>query len=567
MADDRDVPSPSLDVVEILRRRGALFLAVAAVVMLVGIAIAYRSTPMFASRGVLLATLPSVSETAVRSTVQNRPEARVRIITQRVLTNENLQSIIAANGLYPDLAGMPAEARSRFRSHLDLSAEEPEILESLLGSTRPDGALAFSVTFTDTEPRIAREVASDLVALYVDENRKARREQAAETIRFLTQEARRIDNEIAEREMRLAEFKAENAGALPDLADSNLQMLDRAGRDLDAVEQEIRSLRERQSLYSSELAQLSPSATVLNDQGAPVLSPYDRLKMLQRQYLQMSSVYQPDHPDVLRLRRELDALAGSTGMPAFDRATLETELQARQDELDAARKRYSEDHPDVVRLERSVESARRALASAPRTAPRRMPSTPDNPAYIQREVQLRATTVDLDAAVKRRDDLQQRYRDLERRLQVTPEVEREYNSLSRGLTQLVAQYNDTQSKINDAQIALNLEDDPTSERFTVLEQPSMASNPASPNRFAVLVLALAVAVVLGAGIVAVAERSDQTVRNAQDVIAYLEMPPLVAIPYVETRVDVKKRTRRRALSFGAAGLWVTAVYLLVVTPL
>jgi uncharacterized protein involved in exopolysaccharide biosynthesis len=441
-------------------------------------------------------------------------------------------------------------------------------LESLLGTTRPEGALAFSLSFTDESARVARDVAEDLVALYLEENREIRREQAAETIRFLTQEARRLDTEIAAREEKLAKFKAENAGALPDLADSNLQMLERTGRDLDAVEQEIRTLRERQALYSSQLGLLSPSSTYVNEQGAPVLSPQERLKVLQRQYLQLSSVYSTDHPDVQKVRRELEALGASTGLPAFDRATLESELQAREDELAAARERYAPDHPDVQRLERSVEAARSALASAPRTpTPRRMPTVPDNPAYVQTEVQLRAATADLQAAIARREELRTRYEELEKRLQVTPEVEREYSALSRGLEQIVQQYNDTQAQINQAQIAFNLEEDPTSERFTVLQQPTIADSPSSPNRFAVLVLSLAIAVVLGAAVVAVAERADQAVRNAQDIVAYLEIPPLVAIPYVENRVDLKRRTRRRLFAAGVVGLWLGAVFLLVVTPL
>jgi uncharacterized protein involved in exopolysaccharide biosynthesis len=567
MADDRELPQPSLDVVEIFRRRGAMFLWVAALVMLVGVAIAYRSTPLYASRGVLLAELPSVAESAIRA-VQSRPEARVRIITQRVMTSDNLQEIIEKNGLYPEFADMPAEARSRLRSNLEFSAEDPQILESLLGTTRPEGALAFSVTFTDPSPRVARDVADDLVTLYLEENREVRREQAAETIRFLTDEAKRIEEEIDAREQRLAAFKMENAGALPDLADSNLQALERTTRDLDAVEQEIRALRERQDLYTRELALLSPSATVLNDQGAPVLSPFERLKLLQREYLQLSSIYHADHPDVQKKRRELEALGESTGLPAFDRATLESELQVREDELSAARERYSADHPDVLRLERAVERAREALAAAPRTpATRRMPTTPDNPAYIQREVQLRATTTDLQAALARREELRARYGEIEKRLSVTPEVEREYSALTRGLEQLNAQYNDTQAAINQAQLTLKFEDDPNSERFTVLEQPTVTDSPASPNRLAVLVLSLAVAFVLGALVVAAAERSDQAVRNAQDIVAYLEMPPLVAIPYVENRLDLRRRARRRLFAAGAVSLWVGAIFLLVVTPL
>ena len=567
MADDRESAQPSIDVVEIMRRRGALFLWVAAIVVLIGVTVAYRSTPLYLSRGVLLAELPGISEAAVRA-VQGRPAERVSIISQRVLTHDNVQAIIDENSLYPDLAGMPAEARGRFIGSLKLSAEDPQILENLLGTTRPEGALAFSVAFSDSSPRVARDVADDLVALYVEENREVRREQAAETIRFLTQEAKRVETEIAEREMRLAEFKTENAGALPDLADSNMQMLDRAGRDLDAVEQEIRTLRERQDIIASELTLLSPSAQLTNEQGAIVLSEYDRLKLLQREYLQLSSIYSSDHPDVQKKRRELEALGATTGLPAFDRPTLEAELQTRQDELAAARDRFGPDHPDVVRLQRAVDNARQNLSSAPSAPPaRRMPTTPDNPAYIQREAMLRGTRVDLQAAMERREELRTRYSELEKRLQVTPEVEREYTALSRGLEQLVAQYNDIQGNINQAQVALNLEDDPNSERFTVLEQPSIAASPSSPNRFAVLVLSLAIAVALGATVVAVRERADQAVRNAQDIVAYLEMPPLVAIPYVENRADIKRRGRRRLLAASAVSLWIGAIFLLVVTPL
>jgi uncharacterized protein involved in exopolysaccharide biosynthesis len=566
MADKDESHQPSFDVVEILRRRGSLFVWVAAIVVLIGVAVAYRSTPLYESRGVLLAELPSVSEDAVRR-MQSRPAERVGIITQRVLTNDNLQQIIDEHGLYPELKGMPAEARGRFTDHLEFSAEDPQILESLLGTTRPEGAFAFSVKFTDESPRVARDIADELVALYLEENREARREQAAETIRFLTQEARRLDTEIAKREAQIAEFRTKNSGALPELAESNRQLIDRASRDLDTVEQEIRTLRDRQDILNSELAMLPRNNTYLNDQGQPVLSSEERVKVLQREYLNMSSIYSPEHPDVQKKRRELEALAQSMGVPAFDRATLESELQARMDQLAQARDRYAPDHPDVVRLERAVEEAQKALRTAPTTAPPRVQTAPDNPAYIQREAMLRGIATQLAASFKRRDELRARYEDLTKKLQVTPEIEREASALTRGLEQLRAQYNDTQTQINEAQIELNLEDDPNSDRFTVLAQPTIAGSPSSPNRFAVLILTLAIAVSLGAVVVAAVERSDQAVRNAQDVVEYLEIPPLVGIPYVENRLDLKRRARRRLLAASMVSLWIGAIFLMVVTPL
>jgi uncharacterized protein involved in exopolysaccharide biosynthesis len=312
---------------------------------------------------------------------------------------------------------------------------------------------------------------------------------------------------------------------------------------------------------------LPRNSTYVNDQGQPVLSSDERVKVLQREYLNMSSIYSPEHPDVQKKRRELEALAQSMGVPAFDRATLESELQARMDQLAAARDRYAADHPDVVRLERAVEESRKALRTAPTTAAPRVQTAPDNPAYIQREAMLRGIAGQLAASFKRRDELRARYEDLTKKLQVTPEIEREASALTRGLEQLRTQYNDTQTQINAAQIELNLEDDPTSDRFSVLAQPTIAGSPSSPNRFAVLILTLAIAVALGAVVVAAVERSDQAVRNAQDVVEYLEIPPLVGIPYVENRLDLKRRARRRLLAASMVSLWIGAIFLMVVTPL
>jgi len=100
------------------------------------------------------------------------------------------------------------------------------------------------------------------------------------------------------------------------------------------------------------------------------------------------------------------------GVPAFDRATLESELQARMDQLAQARDRYAPDHPDVVRLQRAVEESQKALRTAPTTvAAPRVQTAPDNPAYIQREAMLRGIAGQLAASFKRRDELRAILRD------------------------------------------------------------------------------------------------------------------------------------------------------------
>jgi len=42
---------------------------------------------------------------------------------------------------------------------------------------------------------------------------------------------------------------------------------------------------------------------------------------------------------------------------------------------------------------------------------------------------------------------------------------------------------------------------------------------------------------------------------------------LVGIPYVENRLDLKRRARRRLFAASMVSLWIGAIFLMVVTPL
>ena len=553
------------DYIAILKRRGMLFLLIAAPIVTIGVALAFRLPAVYESVGVLLVEQSEVPEYLVRSTIPDFPNERVRRITDRVLTEENLQRIVDEHAVYPELSAQ--EAVREMRRSIISGAEDPDMLPTLVASN--ENTIAFRVGFGHSGPDTAHAVARDLVSLYLSENQRARQELARETLAFLEAEAQRLEAQMTAREAELADFKRENAGRLPELSDMNLQLLDRTERDLQDVGTEIRNLRQGVSMLETELSQMSPNAVVLNEQGQPMLSPEDELKMLQRRYVQSSAVYSQDHPDILRLRREIDALAAQTGLPALDRSILESSLATRLDELEAAREQgMTDEHPDVIRLEMAVENLRADLAEAPSSAPRRPASSapPDNPVYIQRQAQLAAARADLEAALQRREDLRASLDTYEQRLTATPEVERQFQSLSRGYDQLVNQYRDVRDKQQEAAIAVNLESENRGERFSVLSSPDRPARPAQPNRIAILLLAFTFAFAAGAGGIALAEVTDTTVRAPRDVLALLEIPPLVMIPYIDNESDVRDRRWKRLAVAASVCAWVGITAFFVMTP-
>jgi uncharacterized protein involved in exopolysaccharide biosynthesis len=156
MSDDRERNVSLGDIAGVFKRRGWMFAAVVAIVVLIGVTLAFRLPPVYESSGVMLAEQPEVPDYVVRSTVPNYPEERVRVITQRVLTSDNLRRIAAANGLYPELSESDGLVLRELRDNLALSAENPELLENILGTSRAISPSCWAKSVGAAKTRVLR---------------------------------------------------------------------------------------------------------------------------------------------------------------------------------------------------------------------------------------------------------------------------------------------------------------------------------------------------------------------------------------------------------------------------
>jgi len=556
------------DYVRVFRRHIKAFSFIAAPVLTAGVAITFGLPAIYESVGTILVEQQVVPTDLVKSTVTSNPTERIRIITESVLKPDNLADMVKRYELAPsDNPAAVHDAAAKIRANVTISPLETDVIKSLTGGKFGDEhapeSVAFSISYTDQSPKRAYDITKELVDLYKNENTQARKAIARDTSEFLDHEAERLEAAIAKQADQIADFKTQHAKSLPDLEKTNLDTMDRTERDLQDVDREIRTLREQQSLLSSELAQLSPYSITLDIKGDPIQGPQDRLKTLQRQYVQMSATYGQDWPELKKVKREMEALAKQTGMPAVDRTNLEIELEARKQELDTARERYGPDYPDVHRLERVVDNLQLVIANTPASQGPRVPVTPpDNPVYIQKQVQLKGTEISLNAALQHRQELRTKQEDLEKRLSVGPEVEREFSALNRDYEQLTDDLRKTQAKQRDAEVAETLETDAMGERFTVLNAPNLPFRPVRPNRPAYLLLGFALALAAGIAAVFVRRFSDSTVRSAKEITELLEVPPLAMIPSIMNDQDLRSMRFRRIV-YGVLGLVWLGVTLMV----
>ncbi len=531
-------------------------------ILVIAVAVAVLWPATYRSTGTILIEQQEVPVDLVRSMVSSYADQRIQTISQRVMTSDNLMRIIDRYQLYPERRRKdPREVLlNRMRDDIHFSMISADVVDPRVG--RPTKAtIAFSVSYDSPSPQLAAKVANEIATLYLNENLQTRRQTADDTATFLTAEGDRLSKQIDALASKLAAFKERNVNTLPELSQLNMQLMNRAEEELRETETRVRSLDQQIVYLDAQLAQLTPTSQLYTETGQRILSPADRLKTLKSEYARASAIYAPTHPDILRMKREIDGLEKQVGR--VDTANdLARQLSDAKSQLTAAREKYASDHPDVQQLERLVASLETAMRDAPLTS-EAVRADPDNPAYIQVNAQREASVNEREALQKKSGVLRARIADYERRLAASPEVAREYSSIMREMENAQLKYSEVRQKQMEATLAKNLETERKGERFTLIEPPMAPEEPASPNRLAVVLIGVLFSFGASVGIVLLLEAMDTSIRGRRDIEALIAVPPLAVLPWIETPAERAAQTKFRRLSLAGAATSVVAAVVMV----
>jgi polysaccharide chain length determinant protein (PEP-CTERM system associated) len=495
------------ELVAALRRRAALVLSVTAVLAVVSIVVAIVLPPTYRSSATIRIQEQEVPPDLVRSTITSFADERIQVISQQVMTRPVLLALIEKYDLYAKYRGRLTEDEilDRIRKDIKLTTINADISDRSSGR-RVNATIAFTISYDAPRPDRAQKVVNELASLYLDENSKVRRQSVAETSEFLAQEADRLAKQIQSIEEKLALFKRRNVGRMPDSSAVNVQLADRTESELRRVEQQIPVLEDRKLSLESQLALIKPNISVASGPGLGngtgeqrELTPEERLRALQSQYASMSVLYTADHPDIRRVRQEIAALKAQTAASA-----------------------------------RSAEKGSGANEA------------PDNPAYILLATQLQNTRRELAQLAASREDLRAKQRIYDARLMQIPEVEREYNELTRDYGNAQARYREIKTKEMQAAGAFELERDSKAERFSLGEPANLPQSPVKPNRLAIALGGLVASLGSGLGLAFLLEMFDPSVKGPLELARIAPVAILTAIPYIETQSE-RVGTRRRTL--------------------
>lgn len=514
------------------------------------IVIALLLPPTYRSTATVLIEEQDIPSELVMSTISSFAEQRIQVINAKVMTRTNLMQLIKKYDLYADEREIETseEIVERMREDTALNTISADVVDPRSG--RPTTAtIAFSIAYQNEKPLLAVKVANELTTLYLNENLRNRTEKATETAQFLANESLRISKEIGGLETELAAFKEQHTESLPEFKEYNLQLTQRLDREIMDMESQLRSLTDREFYLEGELAKIDPASQLFSSTGERIYSPIDRLKTLETDYLQMKNRYQSSHPELVRMRKEIEALKGNIG--GSDSAkTQYSELQRLRTELTSMLERYKPTHPDINKLRQSIASLESTVNQGSNI---RSPflEDPDNPAYITLKAQMKSVGSDI-VAIKNSLVKQKRKLDLaEKRMTGSPQIEREYLTLVRDYDNAVLKYREVKAKQMEAQISQQLEQENKGERFSLIEPAEFPEEPIKPNRPVLITLGFLLALAIAMAQAFIRESVSGAVYTPRDIMALQGFFPLAEIPYYENDADKSRRMGMRySLMFG-----------------
>lgn len=556
--------------VEIARRRKKQMLIPAAAVFICGVLMSVLLPSIYRSSATILIETQNISKDVIQTTVSGYVEQRLQSLSQIVLGRVNLMSLIGKMNLYAEYKDKltDEELVEKMRKNILLEPVQADV-GNPNAAKNVTATIAFEISFDDRDPKKAASVASELASLFLEANLKTREDTANSAVDFLNKQMDELRKDIEAKEQVLSTFKETNLTALPELTQLNLSTMDKMDRDRVYLEEQVRSLQSRKAYLDGQLATIDPYSGAVGPDGARYLSPKEEHERLRRTYMTLRSALSEQHPDVIKVKRQLTSMGNVIAGPQ-DVKIYADAIRDKQMQLAKLTETVSEKHPDAIALKNEISALNKEMQQAQNNVqmPPRALDEPTNPAYIALKAQVVSTQLELRGVQSQMSRLQGMQLDYQKRLEGAPKVEQEYQGMLRDLETSKMKFRELSARLMAARESKGLEESQIGDKFSLIAPPLVPEIPIKPKRLLILLLGFVLAIAAGVGTGFLLETLDHSVRTSEALAAITEAPILAVIPYIEPPREesqdqrLKWRPTPKAIGVGVVALLLLAVHIL-----
>lgn len=363
-------------------------------------------------------------------------------------------------------------------------------------------ATVMNISFGGPDARQVAAVVNQYVTIALDANSSFRTQRAQGTLDFFQQEVERAAGDLRLQNEKFVNFKNEAANALPESFQYRLSRRT--------------TLQDRARLISVELEQLQEqrkSVTAVFESTGAIVSQSQTQRPEERQLASLEAelrtglaVYSEQNPRIRLLRSQIDAL---------------------QEQINAQTSASN----DTAAGQSATTSLDRTLA----------------------EIDGRAENLKAELA-----QIQAELEPLQVSLDRTPTVRIQLDAMERERQNLTNIHNEAVQRLNQARIAERIVLSAKGQRISVLEPPSVPSQPSSPNRMSTIGMGFLIGTGLAAAFFVLLELTNRSIRRPEDIISAFDVAPLMTLPRIETK---KQRFWRR---MGQVAILIAVIVLIPV---
>jgi uncharacterized protein involved in exopolysaccharide biosynthesis len=339
------LPEFLMDPRGVLRRRWPWMLAVLLLGSVAAGAFVATLPQTYQASARLLLTRQRISEDFVPATSQERIPEQVNAVVGEIVSRASLVAMAEALDLAERMgvAGATADLIGEMRKGITV---EPDMD---LENQRPrrgagEDIFILATRFESTDPVVAADVANELASRFGAAHLRRQNRQAKITSDFLRQEAERAEAKLAEQRARITEFKKAHRGELPAELATKLARLERLQQQSQSLALQISDAEGRLLILQTQEPLPAAQTTLLGE--------------LRTRLIHERTVYTDEHPNVIALQRQIEALeaeaARGLARPAAVPASSDPAAVVVQREVDSLRAQTREVEQEIRELDAAV---------------------------------------------------------------------------------------------------------------------------------------------------------------------------------------------------------------------
>lgn len=221
------------------------------------------------------------------------------------------------------------------------------------------------IQFRDSDPYFAKDVATQLTSLFIDETHGYRIEESQDAFEFIDTQVKEYEKKLLKAEEKLAKFKIQEQGKGVSSEDAVTSRLLQLQNILDSAELELSEAQIKQSSLESQLSGEVKETVSLARQSQYI----ERLQSLEDKLASLRLSYHETYPDIVSIKGQIEDLRGtirrersnqSSGDTVIDQSYKSNKVyQGLKIELSAVRTQVASLTARIEHTKKAIEAERK----------------------------------------------------------------------------------------------------------------------------------------------------------------------------------------------------------------